>query len=334
MIGIATMNTDSLIRRLDRSADRARLEIAGKDRAAFLHNLATNEVKKLAPGTGREAFVTTIQGKTLAYIQLHVAPDSILVRTDRGSLELLLPHFQKYAIFSDITINDLQESFFEYHLLGERAFEVFSFEAPAPAEPYSIAAGRIDEISVRVIRESPTGRLGATVIGRADDRSAFLKALEQACSTRGIEPTPLDAAEFNAMRIAAGTPVSGVDVNPDNLPQELGRDQTAISFTKGCYLGQETVARLDSMGHVNKILRVVVFDVIDRPLPVGTVLLAEGKTAGTITSAEFSKEHNRVIALGYLKMNYALDGTIVTATLDGATITASVRIPPLQTAAR
>lgn len=322
------MNNNSSIRYIDRSANRARIEVSGKDRASFLHNLTTNEVKKLAPGTGREAFVTTIQGKTLAFTQLHVGPDEILVRTDRGSLELLLPHFQKYAIFSDVTLDDLQASSFEYHLIGDGAFDCFEFEEASTADPYSIAAARIDRVSVRVVRESPTGRPGATAIGRADDRSAFLGALEQACSTRAIALAPINLDDFETMRIAAGTPVSGIDISPDNLPQELGRDQTAISFTKGCYLGQETVARLDSMGHVNKIFRGVVFDAIDRPPPSGTALQADDKPAGTITSAAFSKEHGGVIALGYLKLNYASPGTIVTVTFDDVKAKGSVRIPP------
>lgn len=322
------MNTNSSIRYIDRSTNRARIKVSGKDRASFLHNLTTNEVKKLAPGTGREAFVTTIQGKTLAFVQLHVGPDEILVRTDRGSLDLLLPHFQKYAIFSDVTLDDLQASSFEYHLIGDGAFDCFEFEGASPADPYSIAAARIDRVSVRVVRESPTGRPGATAIGRADDRSAFLEALEQACSTRAITLAPIELDDFETMRIAAGTPVSGIDISPDNLPQELGRDQTAISFTKGCYLGQETVARLDSMGHVNKIFRGVVFDAIDRPPPSGTALQADDKPAGTITSAAFSKEHGGVIALGYLKLNYASPGTIVTVTFDDVKAEGSVRIPP------
>lgn len=322
------MNTNSSIRYIDRSANRVRLNVSGKDRASFLHNLTTNEVKKLAPGTGREAFVTTIQGKTLAYVQLHVGPDEILVRTDRGSLDLLLSHFQKYAIFSEVTLDDLQTSSFEYHIIGDGAFDLFAFEGAAPAEPYSIAAARIDRVSVRIVRESPTGRPGATAIGRADDRSAFLKALEQACSTRGLDLAPLDPADFEAMRIAAGTPVSGVDVNPDNLPQELGRDPSTISFSKGCYLGQETVARLDSMGHVNKIFRGVVFDAIDRPPPPGTALQVDDKPAGTITSVAFSPEHGRVIALGYLKLNYASAGTVVVAALDDQPAKGIVQIPP------
>src|ERR1700730_17083507 len=86
---------------IDRS-DRVRLEVSGDDRAKFLHNLTTNEVKRLAVGRGCEAFVTSLQGKTLGYVTLHVADDSILLRTDAGGLEFLLPHFQKYGALDDV----------------------------------------------------------------------------------------------------------------------------------------------------------------------------------------------------------------------------------------
>src|SRR4029079_12185489 len=90
---------------LDRS-DRVRLEVAGPDRAKFLHNLTTNEVKRLAAGRGCEAFVTSTQGKTMPDVILHITEDRILVRSDPGGMELALPHFRKYGVFDDVAIED------------------------------------------------------------------------------------------------------------------------------------------------------------------------------------------------------------------------------------
>ncbi len=107
-------------------SDRLRIEVSGPDRAKFLHNLTTNEVKRLASGRGCEAFVTSTQGKTIGYVIILAAEDRILVRSDPGGMELALPHFRKYGIFDDIAIEDRTRETFEVHLLGSGA------EEPAP----------------------------------------------------------------------------------------------------------------------------------------------------------------------------------------------------------
>src|ERR1017187_6100063 len=107
----------------DRS-NRSRLSITGPDRAKFLHNLMTNEVKRLAVGKGCEAFVTSTQGKTLAYVSVLAAQDRVLVRTDPGGTDGLLPHLQKYGVFDDVAIEDVRAATFEYHLAGPAAAEI------------------------------------------------------------------------------------------------------------------------------------------------------------------------------------------------------------------
>src|SRR3954471_13567622 len=102
---------------IDRS-DRARLEVTGPDRAKFLQNLTTNEVKRLAVGRGCEAFVTSPQGKTLGYVNLLALEDRILLRTDPGGLVGVLPHLQKYGIFDDVAWDDATGRAFAVHLLG------------------------------------------------------------------------------------------------------------------------------------------------------------------------------------------------------------------------
>src|SRR3954471_19263680 len=104
----------------DRS-DRERLDVAGPDRAKFLHNLTTNDVKRLAVGRGQEAFVTSPQGKTLGYATLLALDDRILARTDPGGLELALPHLRKYGIFEEVTLDEVTARTSEFHLVGPSA---------------------------------------------------------------------------------------------------------------------------------------------------------------------------------------------------------------------
>ena len=116
----------------DRS-DRVRLEVAGPDRSKFLHNLTTNDVKRLPVGRGCEAFVTSLQGKTLAFVTLLACADSILVCTDPGGLVVALPHFQKYGVFDDIALEDRSVSTFEIHLAGPAAGNLIQQSAASAA---------------------------------------------------------------------------------------------------------------------------------------------------------------------------------------------------------
>jgi folate-binding protein YgfZ len=295
---------------IDRSA-RVRLAVTGTDRARFLHNLTTNDVKRLPAGRGCEAFVTSLQGKTLGYVTLLVAEDQILLRTDPGGLEFLLPHFAKYGALEDVAWEDVSAATFELHLAGPNARDLVERAGGAIPDDADFChlrttiAGR----EAQVIREAPVGSPGLTLIGLQPDLPEIVTALRQQGEVLGLVEVDPQTAE--ALRIEAGTPAFGREVRPENLPQEVGRDDRAISFVKGCYLGQETVARIDALGHVNKILtglRIVGQEVP----PAGTALEVAGKAVGTITSATPSPAAGGPIALAYLKVAYAAPGTEVT----------------------
>ena len=289
----------------DRS-DRIRLEIAGPDRAKFLHNLTTNDVKRLAEGSGHEAFVTSPQGKTLAYVAILATDRAILLRTDPGVADSFVPHLTKYGVFNDITINDVSDQTFEYHLVGPHADQVVCALTIDPAElakPYAHREVEVGGRVVRVVRESWLGAPGWTLIGPIAGRES-IRALLAGLGAEG------DSATWDAWRVEAGTPVSGRDVLANNLPQEVGRDARAINFVKGCYLGQETVARLDALGHVNRILRGGWIEGSGVVPSAGTALVdAEGKPVGTITSAAWSDSRQAPVWLGYIRVAQANGGT-------------------------
>ncbi len=141
---------------LDRS-ECVRLDVLGPDRVRFLHNLTTNDVKRLAAGQGQEAFVTSPVGKTLALVTLLACDDRILVRTGPAGLSVALPHLQKYGIFDDVMLNDASGQTFEYHLAGPKAEEIlrlFGIEPPAEGE-LSHRADTLAEVPVRIVREAP-----------------------------------------------------------------------------------------------------------------------------------------------------------------------------------
>jgi len=285
---------------IDRT-DRIRLSITGPDRAKFLHNLTTNDVKKLATFQGREAFVTSPQGKTLGLVSIHALEDRLIVRSDRKARELILAHFRKYGLFDEIQIEDQTDRLFELHLAGPQAVRLLETLTvqPIPATEYEITAVELNATPIMLIRDDPTGRPGLTLIGPIDAKDTIREVVERAGNDFGLRH--LDPSTFETLRIEAGTPVFGLDLTEKNLPQELGRDDRAISFVKGCYLGQETVARIDALGHVNQVLRGFRAESTAMRLEEGSTIKIDDKPVGVLTSSTFSPGWGAWISLGYLR---------------------------------
>jgi folate-binding protein YgfZ len=292
---------------IDRS-ERARLRITGPDRVKFLHNLTTNDVKRLAVGRGQECFVTDPKGKTLGYATLLACEDWIELRTDPAGLRALWNHLEKYGVFDEIALEDASAQSYEYHVAGSEAEAVLKHLGAALPDLGDLSH-RTTEIagqSVRIVRETPTGRPGLTLIGAAVGAAEVRSRLHSAA---GLVDIPPDV--FETLRIEAGTPVFDRDVTADNLPQEIGRDARAISFVKGCYLGQETVARIDAIGHVNRFLKGLKMREPDSPPPPGSSVRADGKAVGSITSSAFSPGWRVGVALAILRASHANAGTEV-----------------------
>jgi folate-binding protein YgfZ len=243
--------------------------------------------------------------------------DRVILRTDAGALEGLLPHLQRYGVFDDVSLEDVSGRTLELHLAGPNSDLILDGVAPG-TEEYSHIMSRIADVDVRLVRESPTGHSGITIIGRGEDAPVVSRAVHEAGSPLGL--VELDAHEFEALRIEAGTPMFGRDVTPDNLPQEVARDSRAINFVKGCYLGQETVARIDALGHVNKTLRGLHFDGNVIP-PRGSAVEVDGKAVGMLTSAALAPGSGRVVALGYVRSAYAAAGSRVSIAGSSAIVT-------------
>ena len=298
---------------VDRS-DRVRLEISGPDRAKFLHNLTTNDIKRLAVGRGCEAFVTSPQGKTIGYLIVLAGDDQVIARADPGGDALVLPHFRKYGVFDDVSIDDRSSSTFELHLFGPHAAQLVRRAAGLlPEEEFAHVCTEIGGNLVRLVRESPAMSPGWTVIGEKPAARPVKESLLELGRELGL--IDVDAADFDVLRIEAGTPVFGKEITEKNLPQEFGRDDRAINFVKGCYLGQETVARIDALGHVNQLLKGLIVEA-GSPFPQpGSPLEHEGKRVGVITSSAFSPLRNAAIGLGLVRTTHSEAGTHLNATL-------------------
>lgn len=277
---------------------RTTLQLTGADRGPFLHNLCTNEIEALRPGDTTEAFVTNVQGKTLGHVLVGCRADDLLLTTVPGQAEVLTAHFDRYLITEDVEIADISGPFDQLLILGSPSTETLSELAGEPVQEerqHSIVLNRAG----LTIWSMPYVAGFCFVIG--GDASQLETA-------RGVlldaGATPTTPAALEPLRIAHRFPWFGIDITDDNLPQELNRDQQAISFQKGCYLGQETVARIDALGHVNKMLmRLRCPD----QLAVGAELQADGNVVGRMTS--LAEDSDGFIGLGFVRRGYLEHGT-------------------------
>ncbi len=297
--------------------DRTQIELSGKDRASFLHNLSTNEIKKLAEGAGCEAFITSVQGKTLGHGFIFAEPEVLVLDTVGGQSGPLLKHLDHYLVCEQVVLADRSQEWFELLLAGPDAEPLIErlWNVALPATRLSHAIAQVEGRIVRVRRVDMTPG-GGFLINVARDDTEWLKSLLTEAGARACTPQALEAA-----RIEQGMPHFGQDLTDKNLPQELGRDNQAISFIKGCYLGQETVARIDALGHVNKSLVGVRFAGSAVP-DIGSELRSGDQVVGNVTSATYSPRLGAPLALAYLRAGHNRVGTRLSSPLGDAELVA------------
>lgn len=302
--------------------DRIQIELTGRDRLKFLHNFCTNEIKKVQVGQGCEAFVTSIQGKAIGHIFVFAEAESLWIESVAGSALPLITHLDRYLITEDVRLTDRSTEFTEFLLVGPRSTAVLEqLNVPVSQLPLNghvqHDAANLPLRSVRRVDwfETPTWLLS---VSRDNAESVWHRLAQAGANPAGPET-------FHALRIAAGFPLFGLDITEDQLVQEVGRTSRAISFTKGCYLGQEPIARIDSMGHVNRELCRLMISTNTGPLPQpGTTIFethaADAKPIGQITSSAWSLQAHvadHPIALAYLRSRFLAAGSkVVVGELD------------------
>lgn len=275
------------------------LELTGADRAALLHNLCTNDIRNLACGRGCEAFFCSAQGRVLAHVWIYAGHESHLVETVPRQGPHLLQHLDRYLFREQVVLHDRTAAWSALLLAGPQAADVLQAAGAddVPREPLAHAACRIRGLRAWVRRVQWLAVPGWAISCPTEAKQALTAALLGADALRcGMQA--LDVA-----RIEAGTPWYGCDITDKNLPQEVARDARAIHFRKGCYVGQETVARIDALGHVNQTLVGVRWT--GRATPgAPSELRAEGKMVGRVTSATYSFRLGSPVGLAYVRRGY------------------------------
>jgi aminomethyltransferase len=269
---------------------RGRIVARGRDRARLLHNLTSNEVKKMLPGQGCYAFLLTPQGRIQADLTLLCFPEHFLIDTEPELREKVQQLIRKYIIADQVELEDVSEATGSIAVEGPGSAEILKkIGAPAPDTAY----GHESWGDATVAAVSVTGEPGFRIYCGASRTHGIMDEIRAAGAVAASE------GDVRAVRIENGRPRYGEDIRETTLPQET-QQMHAVSFTKGCYLGQEIVERIRAQGHVNKKL---VRLRGDGPLAPGGKLAAKGADAGEITSAVGSA------AMGYVRTNFAEPGT-------------------------
>ena len=300
---------------------RTQLELTGDDRATFLHNFCTNNVRNLAAGSGAEAFILDAKGHVLGHVFIFLTPHSIVIDTVAGQSEKLRRYLDRYIIREKVEIHDRSEEWGELLVAGPRSAALLeSLALSVPQERLGHCQSTLGGCLIYLRRADLVGPDSWLVACSASDVEGLHAALVNAGAV------PSDMAAFEMARIEAGTPLYERDISEKNLPQEVNRDAHAISFTKGCYLGQETVARIDALGHVNRVLVGLRCFGAEAPAP-GTELHAGEATEGSavvgaVTSAAYSPRLHGPLALGYVRRGHTHVGTKLTTLAGPAEIVA------------
>jgi tRNA-modifying protein YgfZ len=300
-------------------SDRTQIELTGDDRATFLHNFTTNDIRGLQPGQGCEAFALDARGHVLGHLLVFCTPHSLVVDTVPDQSDKLIQHLDRYLIREQVEIHDRTHEWGELLLGGAEAGELLCETAE------TAPAGRLEHQRVQFygqtvwIRRVDMAGPGSFLI--AGQRGA-IDAISIALTADGA--TSCSPEAFETVRVEAGFPWYGRDISDKNLPQEVNRDRLAVSLTKGCYLGQETVARIDALGHVNKTLHSVRFSGSAVP-PAGAELRSGKSQSGEVASAVFSPRLNSALGLAYIRRGHDAIGTKLESDFGEA----EVIIPPI-----
>jgi folate-binding protein YgfZ len=314
----ALKETAALVPRLD----RGRIAVTGADRADYLQGLLTNDIAALAEGRGCYAAYLTPQGRIVADAELFNVGDQLLLDVHGSVKDMLVERFTELVFTEDVTVADWTQGWVGYGISGptaERCLVQALARTSRPGEREVIPATFDDHVcrrlsmdgaSLVVSRTDPFGGKGFDLwIERAAAPGLRSALLESGC-------TEVAAAETDVIRIEHGRPAFPTDLNAETIPLEAGIEDRAVSFTKGCYVGQEVIVRVlhRGQGRVSRRLTGLAMRELVEPTPAvtaGAALWHEDDSAGEITSVGFSPAAGSVIGLGYVKREWLEPGTVL-----------------------
>jgi folate-binding protein YgfZ len=283
---------------------RSRICLTGGDRVRFLHGQVTNDIKRLQPGEGCYAALVTAKGKMQSDLNVHCLQDELMLDFEPGLTEIVAKRLEKYIVADDVEVVDVALHYGLLTVQGPKAESVvrdLHFFGELPSEAFrSVKVTDSDLGEIYLINMPRLGFAGFDLFAPVHSLGAVADKLTAAARAVGGGGCGWEA--FETARIEAGLPRFGQDMDESNIPLESGLESRAVSYSKGCYIGQEVINRIHSIGHVTRELRGLRLGDELKTLPVkGDKLFHEGKEVGYVTSAVRSQWLNANIALGYVR---------------------------------
>jgi glycine cleavage system T protein len=304
---------------------RGLIRITGVDRAKFLQGLVTNDVMKLTEGQGLYAAILNPKGRMLADLKIYAIREALLIDLDREITDKTVQILNRYKLMSKAKLEDLTDSMVHLAIHGPLAKQVLGkvlgSTLPEPQEFSSIQI-QWQGHEISLIRSLYTGEEGFDLMLPTQGGTQLWKELFDTGLNSGIKPVGLEALE--SLRVEAGVPRYGIDMDENTFPPEAGLEDKAISYTKGCYVGQETIARIRTYGQVHrKLMGLILKGGLARHQDK---VFKDDQEVGFVTSAIVSPTLGQPIALSYLRHKIVQPGHEVTvmSNQDGSKILAQV----------
>lgn len=294
---------------------RGRVCLLGQDRARFLHGQVTNDVQGLRAGHGCYAAIVTAKGKIQADANVYALSNELLLDFEPGLSTTVVQRLEQFIVADDVQVVDVAQHYGLLSVQGPGAGRVVDalrlFES-IPGEPLQIASVQDETLGeVYLACNARLGSRGFDLFVPANAMGAVADKLVAAAREQGGRMVGWEA--FEASRIEAGIPRFGSDMDETNLPPECGIEARAISYHKGCYIGQEVLNRIHTMGHVNRSLWRIEFEKGGQvvPSPRSRLLHADRET-GVVTSVAENPETGKLIGMGYVRREAAKSGAELT----------------------
>jgi len=283
--------------------DRGCLRLTGQDAAALLQRLTTNDITALKPGQGTRTVLVNHNARILDLLTVYALPEHLLVTTSVGSGATLARFLQSKIFFNDkVTVENLSDDTVQLQLWGAQAAALVQQMTNLDVDSWPlhhIQAATINGAQVWLARTMPLGGNGFVILARRGDA----EALQQACAAL----PSLDTATHDVLRIEQGYPAARRELSTEYIPLETGLSD-AVSFSKGCYVGQEIIARMESR---NRLAKRMMGLRLERVVEPGGKLEHDGKEVGGLTSVAVSPRFGP-IGLGYVRTAVAEPGTRIT----------------------
>ncbi len=307
---------------------QALIEVQGSDRVSFLQNLLTNDIKQLSSGMGCRAALLTANAKLVSDLIVLAGAESHWLLCDMLRAATITETLNRYLFSEQVTITNRERQRAVLAVEGPRTIELLTQVVGAVVSlpsPGNHTKASLQDIPLWLIRHTLTGGIGVLCVVEADAAEAVWRLLQQRGRSVNLRLVGWEA--LNTARIEAGLPWFGVDMDETNLLPETGIERVTVSETKGCYLGQEIIARMQTYGSANKQFMGLLIDGDEVPV-AGDRIQRDGEVVGQVTSACHSPTLRRPIAMGYLKRGSYEPGTVVEVLRGSVPLRATVAALP------